>query len=66
MMLSLQALGCHNINFVTPSHVVPQILQALIIAADDGLTIPLVYNSGGYDHVSSLKQLDGIIRHLHA
>jgi putative pyruvate formate lyase activating enzyme len=60
MMLSLQALGCHNINFVTPSHVVPQILQALIIAAENGLTIPLVYNSGGYDHVSTLKQLDGI------
>ncbi len=61
MMLSLQALGCHNINFVTPTHVVPQILQALIIAADNGLTIPLVYNSGGYDYVSTLKQLDGII-----
>ena len=61
MMLSLQALGCHNINFVTPSHVVPQILQALIIATENGLTIPLVYNSGGYDHVSTLKQLDGII-----
>lgn len=61
MMLSLQALGCHNINFVTPSHVVPQILQALIIAADNGLTIPLVYNSGGYDQVSTLKLLDGII-----
>jgi putative pyruvate formate lyase activating enzyme len=60
MMLSLQALGCHNINFVTPSHVVPQILQALMIAADDGLAIPLVYNSGGYDLVSTLKQLDGI------
>ena len=60
MMLSLQALGCHNINFVTPSHVVPQILQALIIASENGLTIPLVYNSGGYDHVSTLKQLDGI------
>ena len=61
MMLTLQALGCHNINFVTPSHVVPQILKALIIAAENGLTIPLVYNSGGYDHVSTLKQLDGII-----
>jgi putative pyruvate formate lyase activating enzyme len=61
MMLTLQALGCHNINFVTPSHVVPQILKALIIAADNGLTIPLVYNSGGYDQVSTLKQLDGII-----
>jgi putative pyruvate formate lyase activating enzyme len=61
MMLSLQAQGCHNINFVTPTHVVPQILQALIIAADNGLIIPLVYNSGGYDYVSTLKQLDGII-----
>jgi putative pyruvate formate lyase activating enzyme len=61
MMLSLQALGCHNINFVTPSHVVPQILQALIIGVENGLTIPLVYNSGGYDHVSTLKELDGII-----
>jgi putative pyruvate formate lyase activating enzyme len=61
MMLSLQALGCHNINFVTPSHVVPQILQALIIAIENGLDIPLVYNSGGYDHVSTLEQLDGII-----
>ncbi len=61
MMLSLQALGCHNINFVTPSHVVPQILQALIIAIENGLTIPLVYNSGGYDHVSTLQHLDGII-----
>ena len=60
MMISLQALGCHNINFVTPSHVVPQILQALILAVDHGLTIPLVYNSGGYDHVSTLRQLDGI------
>jgi putative pyruvate formate lyase activating enzyme len=61
MMLSLQALGCHNINFVTPSHVVPQILQALIQAIEDGLRIPLVYNSGGYDKVSTLKLLDGII-----
>jgi putative pyruvate formate lyase activating enzyme len=61
MMLSLQALGCHNINFVTPSHVVPQILQALILAAENGLTVPLIYNSGGYDHVTTLKELDGII-----
>ena len=61
MMLSLQVLGCHNINFVTPSHVVPQILQALILAVEDGLNIPLVYNSGGYDHISTLKQLDGIV-----
>jgi putative pyruvate formate lyase activating enzyme len=60
MMLSLQELGCHNINFVTPSHVVPQILQALIPAISNGLRIPLVYNSGGYDNVSTLKFLDGI------
>jgi len=61
MMLSLQALGCHNINFVTPSHVVPQILGGLALAVEKGLNIPLVYNSGGYEHVSTLKMLDGII-----
>jgi putative pyruvate formate lyase activating enzyme len=61
MMLSLQALGCHNINLVTPSHVVPQILSALLLAVKDGLNVPLVYNSGGYDKVSTLKMLDGII-----
>ncbi len=61
MMLLLQANGCHNINLVTPTHVVPQILQALEIAAAKGLSIPLVYNSGGYDLVETLKLLDGII-----
>lgn len=61
MMLTLQALGCHNINFVTPSHVVPQIVQALIPAIENGLNVPLVYNSGGYDSVSTLQQLDGIV-----
>ncbi len=61
MMLRLQETGCHNINFVTPTHVVPQILQALIPAIEDGLRIPLVYNSGGYDRVSTLELLDGII-----
>jgi putative pyruvate formate lyase activating enzyme len=61
MMLTLQELGCHNINFVTPSHIVPQILQALIPAVNDGLRIPLVYNSGGYDSVSTLEFLDGIV-----
>jgi putative pyruvate formate lyase activating enzyme len=60
MMLSLQTLGCHNINFVTPSHVVPQILSALELAVEGGLNIPLVYNSGGYDHVSTLEYIDGI------
>jgi putative pyruvate formate lyase activating enzyme len=61
IMLSLQAAGCHNINFVTPSHVVPQILSALVLAAEKGLEIPLVYNSGGYDSVETLKILDGVI-----
>jgi putative pyruvate formate lyase activating enzyme len=60
MMLSLQKRGCHNINFVTPSHVVPQILQALIIAVEYGLKVPLVYNTGGYDRVETVKILDGI------
>ena len=61
IMLELQNMGCHNINFVTPSHVVPQILSALEIAVKHGLNIPLVYNSGGYDHVSTLELLDGIV-----
>lgn len=60
MMLDLQANGCHNINFVTPSHVVPQILAALLLAVEDGLNIPLVYNSGGYDEVATLRLLEGI------
>lgn len=61
MMLALQDLGCHNVNFVTPSHVVPQILSALEIAVSKGLRIPLVYNSGGYDEINTLKLLDGVI-----
>ncbi len=61
MMLALQARGCHNINFVTPTHVVPQILSAVAIAAPKGLNIPLVYNSSGYDRVETLALLDGVI-----
>lgn len=61
MMLSLQARGCHNINLVSPSHVVPQILEALVLAADDGLELPLVYNTGGYDALPTLRLLDGIV-----
>ncbi len=61
MMLSLQKQGCHNVNLVTPTHVVPQILSALEIAIDKGLTIPIVYNSGGYDDVKTLKLLDGVV-----
>ena len=61
MMLELQEIGCHNINFVTPSHVVPQILEALLIAVERGLRLPLVYNTGGYDSVETIKLLDGIV-----
>src|SRR5574341_63256 len=53
MMLELQDLGCHNINFVSPSHVVAQILAALEIAADKGVRVPLVYNTGGYDSLEA-------------
>lgn len=61
MMLSLQARGCHNINLVSPTHVVPQILEALDIAVESGLHVPLVYNTGGYDSVETLSILDGIV-----
>ena len=61
LMVGLQRLGCHNINFVTPSHVVPQILEAVKWAAEEGLRVPLVYNSGGYDSVETLRLLDGVI-----
>ncbi len=60
MMLSLQNQGCHNINFVSPSHVVPQILSAVGIAAAHGLSIPLVFNTGGYDRVATLKLLEDV------
>ena len=61
MMVRLAGSGCHNINFVTPTHVVPQILEGLLAAAESGLSVPLVYNTGGYDSVATLKLLDGII-----
>ena len=60
IMVDLQRMGCHNINFVTPSHVVWQILEALAIAAEKGLRVPLVYNSGGYDRLETLKLLEGV------
>ncbi|HXW69065.1 MAG TPA: radical SAM protein [Dissulfurispiraceae bacterium] len=60
MMLNLQRRGCHNINFVTPSHVIPQILEALPSAIEGGLNVPIVYNSSGYDSVETLKLLEGI------
>jgi putative pyruvate formate lyase activating enzyme len=61
MMLALQKEGCHNINLVTPSHVVAQILAAVSIAAQHGLRLPLVYNTGGYDSPEALALLDGVI-----
>jgi putative pyruvate formate lyase activating enzyme len=61
IMLTIQAQGCHNINLVSPTHVVPQILEALHLAVESGLSLPLVYNSGGYDRVETLKILDGIV-----
>jgi len=61
MMLELQAQGCHNINLVSPSHVVPQIMAAVLIAAQAGLRLPLVYNTGGYDSMEMLRLLDGVV-----
>ncbi len=61
IMLDLQERGCHNINFVSPSHIVPQILAGVLVAAEAGLKIPLVYNTGGYDSLKMLQLLDGII-----
>ena len=61
IMLALQRQGCHNINFVTPSHVVAQIIAAVHLAAQRGLQLPLVYNTGGYDSLEALALLDGIV-----
>lgn len=61
MMLELQARGCHNINFVTPEHVVPQVLEALAIAVEGGLRLPIVYNTSAYDSAESLELLDGVV-----
>jgi putative pyruvate formate lyase activating enzyme len=60
-MISLQKRGCHNINLVTPTHVVPQILEALAMAISAGLSIPLVYNCGGYESLGTLHLLDGVV-----
>ena len=60
MMLQLQGMGCHNINFVTPTHQAPQILRALPIAVEGGLQVPLVYNCGGYESPDMLQLLDGV------
>ncbi|MBI4578283.1 MAG: radical SAM protein, partial [Planctomycetes bacterium] len=60
-MLALQDRGCHNINLVTPEHVVPQVIEAVAAAIERGLRLPIVYNTSGYDTVESLRQLDGLI-----
>ncbi len=60
-MLDLQDQGCHNINFVTPEHVVPEILEALPLAIERGLSLPLVYNTSAYDALESLAWMDGLV-----
>lgn len=61
MMLELQQGGCHNINLVTPEHVVPQLIEALPLAIEGGLRLPIVYNTSGYDSMESLKLMDGVV-----
>jgi putative pyruvate formate lyase activating enzyme len=61
MMLELEARGCHNINWVTPEHVVPQILEALPLAFEGGLELPIVYNTSAYDSLDSLRLMEGIV-----
>lgn len=61
MMLALQHEGCHNINLVTPEHVVPQVIEALVEAINRGLNLPIVYNTSAYDSLESLALLDGIV-----
>ena len=61
MMLELQALGCHNVNWVTPEHVVPQILEAVPIALEAGLRLPIVYNTSAYDSLDSIELMDGVV-----
>ncbi len=61
MMLELQERRCHNINFVTPEHVVPQVLEALVPAVRDGLDLPIVYNTSAYDSLESIDLMDGVV-----
>jgi putative pyruvate formate lyase activating enzyme len=61
MMLELQSIGCHNINWVTPEHVVPQILEAVPLALDGGLRLPIIYNTSAYDSHDSLRLMEGIV-----
>lgn len=62
MMLRLESIGCHNINFVTPTHCTPQLMEAILVARQEGLTVPIVYNCGGYEKVETLKLLDGFVQ----
>ena len=61
VMLRLERSGCHNVNWVTPTHFVPQLIEAIAIAAADGLSVPIVYNCGGYESLATLRLLDGIV-----
>ncbi|MBM4040091.1 MAG: radical SAM protein [Planctomycetes bacterium] len=61
MMLRLERMGCCNVNFVTPTHVTPQLMQAILIAREQGLSVPIVYNCGGYEAVETLQALEGFI-----
>lgn len=61
MMLRVQAMGCHNVNLVSPTHVVPNILAAAKMAANKGLNVPMVYNTGGYDSLETIRLLDGVV-----
>ncbi len=61
IMLGLQERGCHNVNFVTPEHVVPQVVEAIAAAVDRGLRVPVVYNTSAYDSVESLRLMDGLV-----
>jgi putative pyruvate formate lyase activating enzyme len=61
LMLRLQNAGCHNINFVTPEHVAPQLVEAIALAVAQGLRLPLVYNTSAYDSIASLQMMDGLI-----
>jgi putative pyruvate formate lyase activating enzyme len=61
LMLRLQDLGCHNINFVTPEHVAPQVVEAVAVAVERGLHLPIVYNTSSYDSLASLRLMDGLV-----
>ena len=61
IMLELQAKGCHNINFVSPTHFAPQMARSILLAAEQGLHLPIVYNTNAYDSVEVLRLLDGVV-----